>query len=500
MGSVTVNYRSIRGSIRRILRNTAYRAIELGLLQSIARALAIVDARRSLYLLGRTLAIAARRSDHTDFWRTASHKFPSDATFVRQTIHFALRAGRQSVAEEGMQWLIANLRARARDCDLVIGLSYLHQQLGDSAAVRELVRGFLKSLPDQKERRVSGLRLSRILLLNFARKHFADPNMERERSHRQLNRMVERASLPVAPRMLLERVIRCEGDLAEISPSLLLDTDVSRAQCRAFVQMVIGALRAGRGFSFVRLGDGEAACLPYEPELAWLAKGDAIEREKIWWGAPLTRDQRRRMTRLVFNATWNADCIGIPAASRFLRETRMSENDGLDRGLTGRGLRAILYSTEHCRVFRGSPAPPPTFASCHLHQDIERWALYDELFQGADEIVFVSCHPGLADYARQRFGARIATSIVLPPDRVSAPALKVAPTERRRLPDMLDEVALKVAEASRQRLVLVGAGYLGKWLVDVARTRGGVALDLGSVFDYWLGLATRSYLDLNPVK
>jgi hypothetical protein len=49
-------------------------------------------------------------------------------------------------------------------------------------------------------------------------------------------------------------------------------------------------------------------------------------------------------------------------------------------------------------------------------------------------------------------------------------------------------------------LVLVGAGYLGKWLVDVARAQGGVALDVGSVFDYWLGLTTRSYLDLNPVR
>jgi len=45
--------------------------------------------------------------------------------------------------------------------------------------------------------------------------------------------------------------------------------------------------------------------------------------------------------------------------------------------------------------------------------------------------------------------------------------------------------------------VLIGAGYPGKILVDVARARGGVALDLGSIFDYWLGLRTRSYLDID---
>jgi hypothetical protein len=29
--------------------------------------------------------------------------------------------------------------------------------------------------------------------------------------------------------------------------------------------------------------------------------------------------------------------------------------------------------------------------------------------------------------------------------------------------------------------------------VHAVRERGGVALDLGSVLDYWLGIATRSY-------
>jgi len=42
----------------------------------------------------------------------------------------------------------------------------------------------------------------------------------------------------------------------------------------------------------------------------------------------------------------------------------------------------------------------------------------------------------------------------------------------------------------------VGAGYAGKIIIDEARQRGGIALDLGSIFDHWLGLHTRSYQDL----
>ncbi|MGD0192671.1 MAG: hypothetical protein ABSD74_18180 [Rhizomicrobium sp.] len=311
--------------------------------------------------------------------------------------------------------------------------------------------------------------------------------------------MLERSEIDPAPRALLARVISVEDSLAKDSPLSLFDTDVSELQCRAFVRLVHEKLAGGLPFSLVRIGDGEAACLPYEPKLARLAKADAMDRERIWWRDPLTEQERARMTRLVFNATWSADCIGIPAVSRFLRELRLEANDHLDRGLTGRGLRAILYSLERYRTFRGPDAPAPFFTSCHIHQDLERWRLYPELLTGGRDVVLVSCHPDLADFVQSRFGARVVGSLVLPPDRVSAPALKSGPPDRHRLPDILDDVADRMERIAAGRLVLVGAGYLGKWLVDVSRARGAVALDVGSVFDYWLGLTTRSYLDLHPV-
>ena len=133
-------------------------------------------------------------------------------------------------------------------------------------------------------------------------------------------------------------------------------------------------------------------------------------------------------------------------------------------------------------------------------RDLERWQLYPALLDGTREIALVSCHPDLADFVEQKFRVKVATSLVLPPDRVSAPALGGRLYDSRLLPDILDEIVDRMKDLPRGCLVLVGAGYLGKWLVDVARAQGGVALDVGSVFDYWLGLTTRSYLDLNPVQ
>jgi hypothetical protein len=311
--------------------------------------------------------------------------------------------------------------------------------------------------------------------------------------------MLKRSSVRRAPRNLLARVAACEARLEIAFPRCLLNTDISPAERRAFVSLVRTRLARRQPFSFVRMGDGEAACLPYEPRLAALAGADAKDRERIWWGAPLRQELRMRMAPRVARAMWDADCIGIPTTARFLRELRLLKDDALETSLTGRGLRAILYCVERLPELRSAGLPAPLLTSCHLHQDLALGDCYGELLGDAKDLVLVSCHPGLADWICVNFHAGIAANVVLPPDRVSAPLMRERLTEDRSLPEMLDEVIVKVGDLSAGRLVLVGAGYPGKLLVAAARERGGVALDLGSIFDYWLGLNTRSYLDLVPV-
>jgi hypothetical protein len=251
-------------------------------------------------------------------------------------------------------------------------------------------------------------------------------------------------------------------------------------------------------FSFVRIGDGDAACLPYEPRLAPHASADAKDRETIWWGAPLRDEVRARLAPRIARAMWDADCIGIPTTARFLRELRLHENDPLERGLTGRGLRSILYCTERFGDLRTPGLPTPIFTSCHLHHELAQWNCYARLFEGVKDVVLISCHPGLADWFESHYKVEISGNLVLPPDNVSAPRLRRRIAETRPLPEILDEVIESMGDLPKGRLVLVGAGYPGKLLVAVARERGGIALDLGSTFDYWLGLNTRSYLDILP--
>jgi hypothetical protein len=480
--------------LRRQARRLALRAVHSGITEPLARLLAIFDRRRALLLRGSLAGIRRRHDDQSDFWKSAAAEFPGDPGLLRKLIDAALRAGRARDAEVALVRLIELGVANAQDCRYVVGLTHADQRTANLEGVRARIRRFLVRLHARTDQRVAAVRLSRLLFAYFPRKSAdrLDPRVLRA----QFLAMLDRSKVWKQPKALLRRVAECEDRLEHAIPaSCFLFTDVLASQRREFIRVVRARLTRQEPFSFVRIGDGEAACMPYEPELAGLAPGDARERETIWWGAPLSEEVRARLAPAVARAIWDADAIGVPGLARFLRELQLQSNDSLERSLTGRGLRAILYCTERLGQLRSPALPLPIITSCHLHQELALWDCYGELLEGAGEVVLVSCHPGLADWVSDRFRVDIAGNLILPPDRVSAPLLRQRATENRSLPQILNQVIDRLGDLPRGRLVLVGAGYLGKLLVATARERGGIALDLGSVFDFWLGLRTRTYLD-----
>jgi hypothetical protein len=339
--------------------------------------------------------------------------------------------------------------------------------------------------------RYAALRLSRTIFVAFA-----GPKSPGCRSYRERTlRMVERAGLQPKLRNLLGRVLALESMVAAQSDALL-DTDVSRGECRAFIGTVRERLVQRRPYSFIRINDAESNAFPYEPRLAEMFDADATEREHVWWGRTMSPGERLEMSRRVAEAAWQADAIGIPNFARILRDVHLGENEDLGATRTGRGLRTVLATFERWNEYRPAALAPPIFLSANLHQDLQRWNLYGELFDGAGDVVLVSCHPELPDVVKTAFGARTAANIVVPARHLTIPLLKQRAETNHILPEIIDDVVAEVRGAAAGRMVVIGAGYLGKWIVHQAKLAGGVALDVGSATDYWMGLKTRSYQDL----
>jgi hypothetical protein len=442
-------------------------------------------------------AVTHRHVDHTEFWNEAIKRFPDDAEFMRRKVQAALQSGRIADADSALGWLMNARACKAADARFVIGLTHADMRTGDAANIRRRVRSFLASLRGMRDYRIAAVRLSRVIFAHFPAR--PDGSIRSSALRSRFQTMLAKAPLKREPRKLLDRSASCEAALERMYPHCFFQTDVAPEQRRAFISLVRARVALQQPFSFVRIGDGEAACLPYEPRLAAHAPTDARDRERIWWGEALKPGMSDQTAPRIARAMLDADCIGLPTTARFLRELNLQREDTLETSLTGRGLRCILYCSERLAELRSPGLPPPILTSCHLHQDLALWDCYEELLDGVKEIVLVSCHPGLADWIGKRFGSKIAGNVVLPPDKVSAPLLRSRVRETRKLPEILDAVIEEMGDLPRGRLVLVGAGYPGKLLTGIARERGGIALDLGSIFDYWLGLNTRSYLDLDPV-
>ena len=448
--------------------------------------------RRAILLKGALSQLRHRNDDHARFWAEADNAYPDDPGILRMRVHSALRSGDVAMADSQFSLLVASGKTQIGDSRFVIGLGNVDLRINRGAVIRSRVRRFLASLRGRRDSRVAAVRLSRLIFAHFPR---TERRSARDVRARFLH-LLDRSPVAPEPKGLLRRIAACEDRLARLYPGSFFDTDISAADRRAFIDLVRQRLRERHPFAFVRLGDGEAACLPCERRLALFAVPDRRDRERIWWGKPLERQDRSRLYPRLARAMFDADCVGIPTVSRFIRELRLERNDTLETSLTGRGLRAVLYCAENWDQLRSPGIPGPVFTSCHLHQDLELWNCYDELLDGLRDVVLVSCHERLADWMQERFDLKIAGQILLPPDRVTGPYL-AKDYEGPSLPAHFDDTIARIGDLSRDRLVLVGAGLLGKLLVSEARAHGGIALDIGSIFDHWLGLRTRSYLDLN---
>jgi hypothetical protein len=127
-----------------------------------------------------------------------------------------------------------------------------------------------------------------------------------------------------------------------------------------------------------------------------------------------------------------------------------------------------------------------------LHRDLWSNGLLDKVIDAAPRVVLVTCR-NVDEAFCERYGKRPVVLEVPPESNPTG-----HPNDHL---DCFGEYRATVfAMAQPGDLWLVGAGVLGKVYCVEARSRGAVALDIGSVFDGWAGQKTRSYLRKEDYK
>ena len=239
------------------------------------------------------------------------------------------------------------------------------------------------------------------------------------------------------------------------------------------------AIADARPFSLIRLGDGEGRFMAFQnPEFrrgADPADADAIIDSiwHNWFGRSFAEEPASdtlELSHALAEAIEQADIVGITKADRLAHDGRhFGYLAYLNQSVSALNLNALTDALVNIRLHDLSPH-------------------YQCLLQGQAFIGVVSPHAGLAELLGRHMKITVCTEYLVPGEG----SLRSTGGPIRHFPDLYRHLlgALKVPHIGA--VFLVAAGLPGKIYCNVIRQRGGIAIDIGSVADAWMGLQTRA--------
>ena len=250
--------------------------------------------------------------------------------------------------------------------------------------------------------------------------------------------------------------------------------------------LVRQALYDEQPFALTRFGDGEGAFLTDSKESNSEKQLHDRHRRyflRRWYGDDsLIDDINFDAYRVsLLDKLSMIDIIGLPERSWVEHERKLRNIDTVTNCI-----RAVAAT---CRYASHSAA-----TNTSIHIDLEYRGLITRLITEAHNIVLVTSHADLARRLRLATGlrgGREINSILIPPaasDLVHTGYSLKSSDFFSRHSEIKDQIVQLVKPGA---LVLISAGFLGKGYCLDAKSSGGVALDIGSVSDLWMGFATR---------
>ena len=246
-------------------------------------------------------------------------------------------------------------------------------------------------------------------------------------------------------------------------------------------------MRSKSPTSVIRLGDGEGALLGY-PTIT--NRQDVDRFLSIWLRTKAIPEEKvLALASALKQAVSNADIIGLPREKQiregfhpWWRAVQESVNalrlpirvPPMPRNLW----RAVQESVDALGLI--SPSTLETHTA--LHRLLQHALLYRPILQDSAFLGIISCRP-IAESLQQLFNI----------DQVRWHGVQgeldaTGPVETAHYPDGFRELRRTLTVPFPGAVFLVGAGPFGKVYCQWIKERGGIAIDIGSIFDSWANL------------
>jgi hypothetical protein len=274
---------------------------------------------------------------------------------------------------------------------------------------------------------------------------------------------------------------------------------LARNGCHAFAapgyeslltQRLRAVIEAGRPASLIRLGDGEGNLLgACDREFVNLQRLSAQKAAEMHLGHWLGGAALETLSRATFEAVANADIIGVPCGIRIQRLYPSLESGRHEKRFDIRGACGTINALRYAYRALSPAAGDKIITNCWFHRDL--LPAYTDILRGTSQLGLISCYPELPGKLRTAFGTEHVMFFPIP-NQVSNTGKRPAPPH---YPDIFETIMQSLTGIGEGQLVLVAAGILGKIYCNRVKQCGGIALDIGSVADLWMGQRARRHHD-----
>ncbi|WP_293103905.1 tetratricopeptide repeat protein [Moorena sp. SIO3I6] len=252
--------------------------------------------------------------------------------------------------------------------------------------------------------------------------------------------------------------------------------------------------------SLIRLGDGEGTFLDYDETFKDFQERDRDVAKKCWWGdVNLSGYDCKNLSDNLKISIKNADILGIPEYYLFFifLSSNSIEKQLLEKNNGGgcRGLTAIINTLIDPKFYQEQDSyqlSHQTLTSCYIHQDLEVWGLYRLILNHLTECSVISCHEGISEVLMEKYGVTVKRLYQIPSESNYSQLFNYKDQENyHHYPYYFQKISSELTVSYPGEVFLVAAGFLGKIYCNSIKNLGGIALDVGSIVDYWLNYSTR---------
>jgi|694.fasta_scaffold27376_5 hypothetical protein len=228
-------------------------------------------------------------------------------------------------------------------------------------------------------------------------------------------------------------------------------------------------------FLVTRFGEGEMRVFEGGHELKWIMNNmiGYVPDEKIMDEIKLNMEK----------SIINSDITGLPSYKGLISEEEVIKSS-IDN------LYKKMYSVFR-ETFKKYNTNESNFDYCdvNVHSKFFHKNLFDGLLKNLDELTIITCRD-ISDDLKKFYNIKKIIHYKIPPEfRFEDDPSKV---KFNFYPEIHTQIKNSILNTNNTgKLCLYGAGIIGKDLGYYFKQSGGVAFDIGSIFDHWSGKVTR---------